>query len=224
MSEGNGKATPSTNGSDGHRDLMAEVAEAGKRHYAELRAEMERQRQAQEKELAEAAAKVAPQPDGRDQRTGRFAKGWKGGPGNPHARAVALLRSTLLEEYTPADLRRHVRGLIVKADGGDLDALKVLFSYALGPPRPAPDPDELDVHEWRLIEKQPTLVEVVRAVLDCAPADVATEVVRQMLAHRGEGGREGLFAKAKKAMDDNPAEMRRVSEMANARAAKGGRR
>ena len=36
---------------------------------------------------------------------GRFAKGWKGGPGNPHARQVARLRSIILEETSEEDLR-----------------------------------------------------------------------------------------------------------------------
>jgi len=30
--------------------------------------------------------------DGRDPRTGRFLKGWKGGPGNPHLKKLARIR------------------------------------------------------------------------------------------------------------------------------------
>ena len=50
-------------------------------------------------------------PDGRDAR-GRFAKGNAGGPGNPHARKVAQLRSALLRAVSAGDLRAVVKKLV----------------------------------------------------------------------------------------------------------------
>src|SRR5262245_26680099 len=74
---------------------------------------------------------------------GRFVKGWKGGPGNPHARACAARRQALTDAVTPEDLARVAKKLLEMAEGGDLPAAALLFKYAIGQPRPAPDPDAL---------------------------------------------------------------------------------
>src|SRR5436190_12447126 len=57
--------------------------------------------------------------DGRDAR-GRFAKGNRGGPGNPYARRVAQLRTLLLEIITEDDLRGVLCKLVERARAGDL--------------------------------------------------------------------------------------------------------
>ena len=49
---------------------------------------------------------------------GQFAKGNRGGPGNPYARRVAELRKEMLSEVTGADLRAIIRALIEKAKQG----------------------------------------------------------------------------------------------------------
>src|SRR5258708_2822640 len=51
-----------------------------------------------------AKAAAVPAGDGRDG-SGRFAKGNKGGPGNPFARRVGRLRSALLEVVTEEKLK-----------------------------------------------------------------------------------------------------------------------
>lgn len=86
---------------------------------------------------------------GRDSR-GRFGKGNPGGPGNPYARRVAALRSALLEEVTPERLRKIARKLADEAERGDFAAAKLLFSYTVGKPPEAPDPDRLDLDEKEL--------------------------------------------------------------------------
>src|SRR5437879_3639900 len=85
-------------------------------------------------------------PSGRDQR-GRFARGNKGGPGNPFARQVAASRAALLASVTAEDLAAIVRALIDKAKGGDVAAAKLVFAYVLGKPAETVDPDQLDVQE-----------------------------------------------------------------------------
>src|SRR5262245_35123958 len=62
--------------------------------------------------------------DGRDSR-GRFAKGNRGGPGNPFARRVARLRTLLLEIVSEDDLRRILRKLVELAGAGDLAAARL---------------------------------------------------------------------------------------------------
>ena len=62
---------------------------------------------------------------GRDSRTGRFLPGNRGGPGNPHARRVAKLRSTLLRAVSADDVRGIVQGLVNSAKAGNVPAAKM---------------------------------------------------------------------------------------------------
>jgi hypothetical protein len=92
-------------------------------------------------------AAPAASANGRDGQ-GRFAKGNGGGPGNPFARQTAALRKALLEAVTPEDITQMAHTLMIHAKQGDLGACKLLFSYVLGKPQQAVDPDTLDRHEW----------------------------------------------------------------------------
>jgi len=72
-------------------------------------------------------------PAGRDAK-GRFLPGNKLGKGNPHARQVAKLRSTLLNAVKPEDIRAIVRALVKQAKEGDLTATHELLDRLLGKP------------------------------------------------------------------------------------------
>ncbi|MEI8194764.1 MAG: hypothetical protein WCI73_02525 [Phycisphaerae bacterium] len=76
-----------------------------------------------------------PSPKGENGRAGngRFAQGWKGGPGNPHARRVAKLRSAMLRAVTSADVRAIILRLLESAKAGDVSAAKELLTRCLGP-------------------------------------------------------------------------------------------
>jgi hypothetical protein len=108
------------------------------------------------------AATPPPAAEGRDA-GGRFARGNKGGPGNPFARRVAELRSALLEAVTPERVRCLAEGLYQRALGGDTAAAKLLLAYTLGRPAQAVDPDRLDLDEWRLRQDCPQLGDVIEA-------------------------------------------------------------
>lgn len=69
--------------------------------------------------------------DGRNAK-GQFAKGWKGGPGNPFGKRVSELRSALFQEVREKDIRAVIRSLIKGAKGGDVAAAKVLFDRVFG--------------------------------------------------------------------------------------------
>ncbi len=71
-------------------------------------------------------------PNGGRDAQGRFAEGWKGGPGNPHAKKVGQLRSALLDAVTVEDMRAIVRKLIEKAKGGNIQAAREVFDQCLG--------------------------------------------------------------------------------------------
>jgi len=85
--------------------------------------------------------------DGRDQTTGRFLPGNKGGPGNPFASKVARLKSALLEAVDEQDVRDVVASLVQHAKDGDTGAAKVLLDRALGPAKDAPEEPPVDVKE-----------------------------------------------------------------------------
>jgi len=75
--------------------------------------------------------------DGRDDR-GRFAAGNAGGPGNPHAGAVAKLRSALFAALKPTHVRKAVKMVLAilddpKAKAADkLAAAKLVHEWGLG--------------------------------------------------------------------------------------------
>jgi hypothetical protein len=85
---------------------------------------------------------------------GKFAKGNAGGPGNPFARQTAALRSAILRFMTPEKIEELVEVIYEQALQGDMRAAKLILSYSVGQPRPAVDPDRLDVEEMDLFGKQ----------------------------------------------------------------------
>jgi hypothetical protein len=92
--------------------------------------------------------------EGRES-NGRFTVGNKAAVGNPFARQVATRRKALLDALTPEDIAAVGRKLLGQALGGDVAASKVLLSYAIGKPQPAPDPDRLDHDELGLLASLP---------------------------------------------------------------------
>jgi hypothetical protein len=109
---------------------------------------------------------------------GRFAKGNKGGPGNPFARQVAALRQTLLNRATQKDFEEVADELIKKAKTGDVAAIKLLFQYTLGKPAPSPDPDHLDVDEWHKLQQSSCPLADVNAIFNGFPADMGCRVAK----------------------------------------------
>src|SRR6478752_5234443 len=63
---------------------------------------------------------------------GRFAAGNKGGPGNPFAAQVSLLRKAILECLTPENVQQIVYTLMTMALRGNLQAAKFLLTFAIG--------------------------------------------------------------------------------------------
>jgi hypothetical protein len=94
-------------------------------------------------------SEVAPQRDVH----GRFVKGNKGGPGNPFARQCAALRRAFHAVVTPEDIMAIAGMVLRKAKEGDLAAAKLLFTYVIGRPADAPNPDRLDIDEVSLLQE-----------------------------------------------------------------------
>lgn len=74
-----------------------------------------------------------PTKEGRDK-SGRFIKGYKGGPGNPHANRVAMLRASIYKALLPKDIEEVMKTLVKKAKGGDVAAAKLVLGYAVSQP------------------------------------------------------------------------------------------
>ena len=78
-----------------------------------------------------------PTPNGSNGRgpDGRFLAGNPGGPGNPHAKKVAQLKSALLRAVSTRDLRAIIKKLIEQATAGDVQAAKVVLEWSVGKPK-----------------------------------------------------------------------------------------
>jgi hypothetical protein len=129
--------------------------------------------------VGEAASEKGP-TKGRDA-NGKFTAGNSGGPGNPHARHCArmleIFRNTISEE----DFIRVVRKLLEKAEAGDTSAAKILFSYVVGKPLPAPHPDAIDRDEWDHFQKDSMNQKELALVLNGLPTHVGNDMARVAL-------------------------------------------
>jgi hypothetical protein len=122
---------------------------------------------------------VKPQAEdaGRDAR-GRFAKGNKGGPGNPYNRRLAELRRTLFNFETQDDMRHVACVLKELALGGDLAAIKLLFQYVLGKPKQTVDPERLDVDECQKTQENTRPPEAAAKGIDWPPTQTVETVTK----------------------------------------------
>lgn len=66
---------------------------------------------------------------------GRFQKGNPGGPGNPYAKRVSSLRSSILEAVEPSDIQQIIKAQISRAKRGDTVAAKFILERVLGRPQ-----------------------------------------------------------------------------------------
>jgi hypothetical protein len=135
---------------------------------------------------AETSGAAAGKPSGRDA-AGRFTRGNAGGPGNPFARQVANLRKALLEAVSAEDILLVARRLVAGAIEGDVTAARLLFSYVLGKPAPAVDPDTIDVQEWQTIQQRQVQPSELERVLSQTPVEVACDITRAALPELARG-------------------------------------
>ena len=113
---------------------------------------------------------------GRDA-SGRFVKGCKGGPGNPHAQHVGQLRSALLEAVTAEDMEAIARKLVESAKAGNVQAVKELLDRLVGKPAQA-------IH---MVSEAAT---TVRVVLHDRTESPTHKMVQAMMAEEALGADE----------------------------------
>jgi hypothetical protein len=112
---------------------------------------------------------------------GRFAKDNPGGPGNPHARHCARMLALLRASISDEEMVAIIRALVAKAVEGDIGAAKLIMSYKLGKPAPAPNPDEIDRDEWEHYQRDTINFEDVQQVLGSLPSSVGNDLARTAL-------------------------------------------
>ena len=117
--------------------------------------------------------------NGRDT-NGRFTTGNSGGPGNPHAKQVAVMRAALLSAVTPEDLHDVIRVLIEKALSGNVSAIKELLDRLYGKPKVAVEmkqelqsAGEIRARLRALISQNPSLLDTL--VIECNREDETNE-------------------------------------------------
>jgi hypothetical protein len=122
----------------------------------------------------------APQGDCRDGQ-GRFAKGWKGGPGNPFARRVAALRKTLFDAVSEDDLRAIAQKLVRRAKRGDVAAAKLLLTYLIGRPADTVNPDRLGLEELEFFKSLPTAGEYLEMLTDKIAVEPVCRILQEAI-------------------------------------------
>jgi hypothetical protein len=122
--------------------------------------------------------KSGPGTNGQRDAYGRFQAGNPGGVGNPYARQVAMLRRELMQRTRPEEIREIGDKLIVLAKEGNVQAAKVVFSYTLGLPTPAPEPDRVAVDEMTLFNEELALQSSLAAQLKNPGLDVSLRHIR----------------------------------------------
>ena len=128
------------------------------------------------------AEQTAKQDETRDE-SGRFVFGNPGGPGNPYARRVGELRRAMLLAVSVEDIAAILKAMIEKAKEGNVQAAKLVLSYALGKPEKVQDPDREDAHEWEVQKETAQMYEEMGQVMKAPPASItlgATRVLRPL--------------------------------------------
>jgi hypothetical protein len=81
------------------------------------------------------AGPETPSPNGHGKgrgRNGRFANGWKGGPGNPLAAKTERLRAALVNAVSEEDIAKMAKGLVKAANRGSPAAASVVWDRIFG--------------------------------------------------------------------------------------------
>jgi hypothetical protein len=145
----NGRSSPLPIGANGHNDPLSSRAgpAAG----------------AREQSAETAASGAANDPND------RFAKANPGAPGNPFARRVAALRQAAVAAITPDAVQAILAKMTELALGGDVQAAKLVLSYAIGKPGAAADPDRLDVQEWNHFKETAPMMSEAEGLLAPEP-------------------------------------------------------
>jgi hypothetical protein len=114
---------------------------------------------------------------------GRFTPGSQCSRGNPFARKCAELRQALVNAVTPQDIAEIVAKLMEKAKAGDAAAARVLFSYALGRPAPAVDPDTINQQELQTLAINREDCDAAMRVVQLPPVELTLAMLHEAIPY-----------------------------------------
>ena len=89
----------------------------------------------------------------------------------------------MLDAVTAEDLQTIVRRLIQQAREGDVPAARLVFSYTVGKPDKAVDPDSLDQQEWQQFRQNAVPNQELLLLLQLLQAPLACSILRAALPH-----------------------------------------
>jgi hypothetical protein len=138
------------------------------------------------------AADPGGSPAGGRSRRGRFLKGNKFSLGNSASRRMAALRAALGKDIGEDEMRELGKKLYGQALSGDAVAARLLLEYLVGRPRRAPDPDALDLMEWKLLSAGPTLAALWHAAHEVVDVRFAAEVWKRLSAADADAATDQL--------------------------------
>ena len=90
---------------------------------------------------------------------------------------LEMFRNAISEE----EMFRLVRKLFEKAEAGDMSPAKLIFSYKIGKPLPAPHPDSIDRDEWEHYQKDAMHEKEMAIVMNALPSAVGNDIARVSL-------------------------------------------
>ena len=85
------------------------------------------------------------------------------------------------DNITEDEMLQICRMLYVKAVGGDISAAKIILSYKIGKPLPAPHPDSIDRDEWNHFQDDAMSEEEMKLVLSSLPTHAGNDIARASL-------------------------------------------
>jgi hypothetical protein len=98
--------------------------------------------------------------------SGQFKKGWRGGPGNPQVRRLALLRAVVTAAVAPDDMMEVMVALLDKAKAGEMAAIRELFDRTLGPSIPFDVMAKLEDLQAAIDQRIPELRDKLKLALE----------------------------------------------------------
>jgi hypothetical protein len=107
---------------------------------------------------------------GERDKSGKFAKGNKGGPGNPFMRRLAAMRREVAEAFEEGELRPLMTLLRIRALQGDMAAARLVLEYTVGKPGKAVDPDMLDAEDVAIRRRNAITQDDIEALFSSYPA------------------------------------------------------
>ncbi len=120
----------------------------------------------------------------------------------------------MLDAVTAEDLQAIVHQLIQQARQGDVPSARLVFSYTLGKPDKAVDPDSLDQQEWQQFRQNAVPNQELLGLLQLLQAPLASSILRAALPHLQQQMAQSLAQQLNQPPEDTEPETDQDTEAA----------